>query len=169
MGKRKRKYSKAGMTIGKPGKAKNGGILVFAYGSNLDPDQMAERCPSARVEGTAFLLRHRLVFCGYSAYWKGAVANAVPANSGSSVPGVLYRVNAWDLAYLDYCEGHPVVYRRIPCRVLTEDGRDIVAHVYLRGGKRGYPSVDYFRTVYKGYVTWGFHPNHLTRLVRVAL
>jgi cation transport regulator ChaC len=163
---KKRSYEKANLRS----KKKRGGVLIFAYGSNLDVDQMFRRCPDAEVVGPAYLSSHRLDFCGHSAYWRGAVATVVRTNNGSCVPGALYRVNAWDLAYLDACEGHPSVYRRVPMKVVRENGRTVSAQVYVRECRgRGQPSVAYFRAIYKGYCLWGFHPNHLTRLVRIAL
>ena len=44
-------------------------VLYFAYGSNLDPEQMASRCPSARVAFLARLADHRLDFTYFSTRW----------------------------------------------------------------------------------------------------
>src|SRR5436309_7522291 len=46
-------------------------MLYFAYGSNLDPEQMSARCPSHRVIGLAELKEHRLVFPLFSPRWGG--------------------------------------------------------------------------------------------------
>jgi cation transport regulator ChaC len=141
-------------------------VLVFAYGSNLDPEQMAKRCPHSEVVGLAYLPDYRLEFCGQSVYWGGAVANVRRAKR-QVVAGVLYRVRAWDLSYLDICEGHPVVYRRVALKVTAEDGEEITAGVYIRKrGEMGNPSIRYFRTIYRGYVAWGIHPRQLTLALR---
>jgi hypothetical protein len=37
-------------------------MLYFAYGSNMDPDQMMERCPDAKLNGLGYLPDHILCF-----------------------------------------------------------------------------------------------------------
>ena len=37
-------------------------MLYFAFGSNLDPDQMRARCPAHQVVGMAVLRDHKLIF-----------------------------------------------------------------------------------------------------------
>jgi hypothetical protein len=39
-------------------------MYYFAYGSNLDPAQMARRCPGATLVGPAQLANHRARLCG---------------------------------------------------------------------------------------------------------
>ena len=50
-------------------------MLYFAYASNLDPTQMAERAPAHRVIGLAELKDHRLSFPLYSQRWGGGVSS----------------------------------------------------------------------------------------------
>ena len=42
--------------------------IYMAYGSNLNREQMAHRCPTARVLGSAELTDHRLLFRGRAAW-----------------------------------------------------------------------------------------------------
>jgi len=79
-------------------------MLYFAYGSNLDPDQMRERCPGALTVGLAALHDERVVFPLYSQRWGGGVASVQPAHGGM-VWGVLYDLDEQDLAALDGHEG----------------------------------------------------------------
>lgn len=79
-------------------------ILYFAYGSNLDPVQMRERCPGHSVVGLAVLHDHRIAFPLYSNDWGSGVAGLVHAH-GQQVWGVLYDVTESDLASLDGYEG----------------------------------------------------------------
>jgi len=37
------------------------GKLYFAYGSNMDKDQMANRCPESNFAGTALLKDYRFI------------------------------------------------------------------------------------------------------------
>ena len=54
-------------------------LLYFAYGSNLDADQMRTRCPTARAVSQARLPDHRLAFTHPSRRWRGGSADIVPA------------------------------------------------------------------------------------------
>lgn len=78
-------------------------MLYFAYGSNLDPEQMRLRCPGHRVVGLAELRDHRLSFPLTSHDWGGGVAGLAVAH-GESVWGVVYQLTAEDLASLDRYE-----------------------------------------------------------------
>lgn len=80
-------------------------MLYFAYGSNLDPGQMARRCPGATVVGLAELRDHKLVFPLTSHDWGGGVAGVSVAH-GQSVWGIVYDLTAAHLAELDRYEGY---------------------------------------------------------------
>ena len=79
-------------------------MLYFAYGSNLDLDQMRERLPDVRVVGLALLRDHRLTFPLYSQRWSGGAAG-VAHEHGATVWGVLYELSEADIAALDVYEG----------------------------------------------------------------
>jgi gamma-glutamylcyclotransferase (GGCT)/AIG2-like uncharacterized protein YtfP len=75
----------------------------FAYGSNLDPQQMSRRCPGATVVGLGELRDHRLTFPLTSHDWGGGVASIGVAH-GESVWGAVYELTDEDLAALDRYE-----------------------------------------------------------------
>ena len=79
-------------------------MLYFAYGSNLDPDQMRVRAPDARVVGLGLLRDYRLTFPLRSLSWGGGAAGVTHAHGGE-VWGVLYELSDSDLASLDAHEG----------------------------------------------------------------
>src|SRR5436190_1341322 len=79
-------------------------VLIFAYGSNMDPLQMQQRCPGAEAIGNGILRGHRLCFPRLSERRGCGVASVEPA-SGNEVWGVVYRLGAADLAALDGFEG----------------------------------------------------------------
>ena len=79
-------------------------MLYFAYGSNLDPEQMARRAPGHAVVGLAELRDHRVTFPLTSHDWGGGVASIGVAH-GESVWGVVHEVTDADLASLDSYEG----------------------------------------------------------------
>jgi len=72
-------------------------MLYFAYGSNLNLDQMSRRCPNADPVGGFVLQDWKLVFRG--------VADIVP-EAGQSVHGGLWRITPECEAYLDRYEGY---------------------------------------------------------------
>jgi hypothetical protein len=79
-------------------------MFYFAYGSNLDPIQMGERCPGAGTTGLAALHDHRLAFPRRSEVWGGGTAGVQPSH-GAVVWGMLFDVTDRDLAVLDGHEG----------------------------------------------------------------
>ncbi len=79
-------------------------MFYFAYGSNLDPEQMRSRCPGHQVVGLAELRDHRITFPLTSHDWGGGVAGVGVAH-GESVWGVVYELSEPDLATLDRYEG----------------------------------------------------------------
>ena len=75
-------------------------VIVFAYGSNLDDQQMRSRCASTKIEARAVLPNHVLAFGGFSQRRGGAIASVVP-EPGARVEGLLYRITSPDLRALD--------------------------------------------------------------------
>ncbi len=125
----------------------------FAYGSNMDARQMAQRCPGARRVGVATLRDHRVAYVGHSARWGGAVATVVPS-PGDRIEGVLWAVDEGHVAALDRYEGHPTCYRRQLVRV-TAGGRTSRALTYVHGlasetAWTGSPSPAYLDRILRG-------------------
>ena len=119
------------------------GGLYAAYGSNMDPEQMLERCPHSPFAGTGWLNGWRLTFGGEEMGWDGALAMVVP-DAGSQVFCALYDMSPHDMAVLDYWESADTgLYTRIKLRVSTLDD-DVLAWVYsLNGYEGGLPSARY--------------------------
>ena len=67
-------------------------MLYFAYGSNMNWQQMRERCPSARFVGVALLSEHKLAFTRKSKKRGCGVADAV-LEGGRKVWGVIYEID----------------------------------------------------------------------------
>ncbi len=79
-------------------------MLYFAYGSNLDPDQMREHCPAHQIVGMAALRDHRMSFPLFSQRWGGGVSSIEP-HHGETLWGMLYELSDDDLRSLDEYEG----------------------------------------------------------------
>lgn len=116
--------------------------LYFAYASNMSVEQMADRCPDARVVDGAVLADHRFIIAerGY--------ANVLPAR-GEAVFGILWDISPADEASLDRYEGvRPGLYRKDVCEVLTTGGRMVTALVYRAAHEgTGPPAAGYLEGV----------------------
>lgn len=138
--------------------------LYFAYGSNLDQNQMIERCPNSNIYGFGVLLDSRLCFEGYSVSRKGSVCS-IEDYPGAYLEGVLYALDDSDLRSLDKYEGYPKTYDRSLRTVITDGGLEIEAWVYKRRVKMGedlrLPSEEYLSLVYGGYRRYGFNLRNL--------
>lgn len=75
-------------------------MLYFAFGSNLNPTQMKQRCPGHRVVGLGALRDYRLAFPLTSHDWGGGVAGVQVAH-GQTVWGIVYDLTEADLTSLD--------------------------------------------------------------------
>ena len=59
--------------------------LYFAYGSNINLEQMADRCPAAEVVGTAVLDGYELLFRGKRSGYGVATIEPQPGDRKSVV------------------------------------------------------------------------------------
>jgi len=120
--------------------------LYAAYGSNLDPGQMHDRCPHSPAVGTGWLEGWRVGFGGEDMGWEGALATVVE-DPGSHVFVMLYDVTPVDADRLDGWEGADSgLYDKIRVRVHTLDGGPggVLAWTYtLLGYEGGLPSARY--------------------------
>lgn len=117
--------------------------LYAAYGSNMNPAQMAERCPHSPRRSTGWLEGWRLTFGGEDIGWEGALATVVE-DADERVFVVLYELSESDEQSLDRWDGATIgYYRKFRVRVATLDG-EVVAWLYvLNGYEGGLPSARY--------------------------
>jgi len=117
--------------------------LYAAYGSNMDPAQMLERCPHSPAAGTGWIIGWRLTFGGEDLGWEGALATLVE-EAGCTVFVALYDVPPEDEARLDSWEGADTgLYRKIRLRVHTLDGNELAWVYVLDAFEGGLPSARY--------------------------
>jgi gamma-glutamylcyclotransferase (GGCT)/AIG2-like uncharacterized protein YtfP len=113
-------------------------VLYAAYGSNLDPGQMADRCPHSPLRGTGWLTGWRLTFGGEG--WDGALPTVVE-EEGSQVFVALYDVTDSDEASLDVWESADSgLYRKLRLTVATLDGEQVAWVYVLDDFEGGLPS-----------------------------
>ncbi len=135
-------------------------LLYFAYGSNMDAEQMARRCPGAVPAGTAVLPGYRFLINerGY--------ATVVPAEDGET-PGLLWRLDAGHTAALDRYEGHGKgLYDRCWREVRAADGAQTDALVYIdhRNKRVGAAKPGYLERILAAAEALGLPEAHLSRL-----
>ena len=110
--------------------------LYAAYGSNMDPVQMAGRCPHSPRRASGWIEGWRLAFGGEDIGWEGAMATVVE-EAGEHVFVVLYELSAADEASLDQWDGVTLgYYRKAKVRVATRDG-DVLAWLYVLNAYEG--------------------------------
>ena len=121
--------------------------LYFAYGSNMDVQQMSYRCPDAEVVRPVRLENYRLAY-------RGAGFATILPEQGSHVDGVLWSITTIDEINLDHYEGFPRHYAKQPITVTARDGTRIQAMVYVMQppmrDQPAMPSQSYFDTVMRG-------------------
>jgi gamma-glutamylcyclotransferase (GGCT)/AIG2-like uncharacterized protein YtfP len=117
--------------------------LYAAYGSNMNPAQMAERCPHSPLEGTGWLEGWRLTFGGEDIGWEGALATVVE-DAAERVFVALYELSESDERALDQWDGATIgYYSKLRVRVATLDG-EVLAWLYvLNDYEGGLPSARY--------------------------
>lgn len=125
----------------------------IAYGSNLHEEQMAFRCPGAKVICTGVVEDYALVYRGSKT---GAYATIIPCK-GEYVPVAVWEINKDHELSLDIYEGFPRFYHKEDLEVTLENGRKIKAMAYImfEEAKPGYPSMRYLETCSQGYLDQG--------------
>ena len=117
--------------------------LYAAYGTNLDPARMGERCPHSPLFGTGWLSGWRLTFGGEEHGWDGALVTIVP-DPFEQVFVAIYDVTGDDERLLDGWEQADTgLYRKTRVRVATMTGEAVVWAYVLDAFEGGLPSASY--------------------------
>jgi hypothetical protein len=117
--------------------------LYAAYGTNMDPAQMQERCPLSPTAGTGWLEGWRLTFGGEEYGWEGALVTIVE-DPASRVFVALYDVSEFDEPTLDAWEGAGLgLYQKLRARVQTLEGETTGWMHVLDSYEGGLPSARY--------------------------
>ena len=131
-------------------------MYYFAYSSNLNKGQMAERCPGGKPRFTAELPNYKLIFSGWSRKWKGGTAS-IKRSGRDKVLGAVYEVSDIDLARLDLFEDCPASYSRLKVTVYRDTGEPVEAITYIKTkqSEETKPSPEYLSSIQLGYRDWG--------------
>ena len=149
--------------------------FVFGYGSNMDLDQMSERCPNSRGTFQPFVAKldgWRLWFPRYSDRRQGGVGSLLSA-PGDAVWGVVFGLTLEDLARLDRSEGvSSGAYRR--ARLPITWGRDLKQEVWTylalpqdEPPRRYPPHEDYLAQYIRGAESFKLPAEYMEKLKRI--
>lgn len=143
-------------------------LPYFAFGSNLDPDQIARRCREHQLVGKAYLNDHDLWFPRFSSTWQGGGASIKPV-SGKRVWGCLYKLSAADWRELDRCEGYKPngsgAHTKLQVTVVNEAEQKVAAILYAaRVETETRPTTVYMQTIIRGARARGLPPDWLALL-----
>ena len=117
--------------------------IYAAYGSNMHPEQMAERAPHSPMSGTGWLSGWRLTFAGGDIGWEGSLATVAEDPSARGFV-VLYDATDEGEPALDRWEGSELgIHRKVRARIDTGDGA-VLAWLYVMDAfEGGLPSARY--------------------------
>ena len=122
--------------------------LYFAYGSNLDLEQMAQRCPDAEIVGPVRLENYELRF-------RGSGFATVAPKKGSTVHGLVWKITPKCEQSLDRYEGYPRHYIKEAVTVQTADGSKIPVMAYIMAEpmcrQPALPYPRYYRAIQQGF------------------
>lgn len=127
-------------------------MKYLAYGSNLNLKQMATRCPTAKVVGTALLKDYQLTF---------RVVATVEKQVGSMVPVGIWEIDDKAEKALDRYEGYPELYRKEYLTVNC-NGVDLECLIYIMNHhKPKLPYIHYYEAIQQGYRDVGLDESFL--------
>ena len=131
---------------------KNENKLYIAYGSNLNLEQMKQRCPYAIPLGTAELKGYRLMFRGGD----NSVAT-IERQFDMKVPVLLWEITPRCEEALDRYEGWPHLYYKETVSLDFND-KPTKAMVYImnKAYPYGRPGKHYLNIIKEGYASAGF-------------
>ena len=137
-------------------------MKYIAYGSNMSQEQMAFRCPNARLIGTGYLPNHQLEF-----YLHATVERKREASPG--VPVAVWEIDAEDEKRLDRYEGFPTYYIKHQATVHMDDGSRIKGMLYLMNTFHGnLPAQSYYNGIRDAYEALGLG-SEINRVLMRAL
>ncbi len=120
-------------------------MKYIAYGSNMVKDQMAFRCPEARLIGTGYIRGARLEF-----YLHATVEKT--GDDTDRVPVAVWEISEADERSLDRYEGYPDYYGREEWPVYLDDGTETTGMIYLMKLIRKLPPRDdYYEGIADAY------------------
>lgn len=141
-------------------------MVYLAYGSNVNPDVMKNRCPDSKYLGKGVILNHKLSFNGdkFNSYL------TIEKKQQSTVPVAIYELSNKDVKKLDIYEGYPRLYSKGIIRFVSENKEIDHGLVYIMNDfKKGMPTVEYLNDVIEGYKRINLDTNNLKNAIEESL
>ena len=131
----------------------------LAYGSNLNKEQMAYRCPGAIPVGTAMLEGYELLFKGSAV---GVLT--IEKKKGGKVPIGIWKVDEQHEKALDRYEGYPRVYYKKEVEI--SKGRKAFVYIMNEGRQLCGTSLNYYDICRRGYKDFGLDEKYLKEALK---
>ncbi len=136
-----------------------------AYGSNLNEEQMKDRCSDATKVGVAALNNYELLFKGSNS----GNYLTVDFKVGSKVPIGVWEISAADEEELDYyegCSGNFYYKDEVELEVILNEAKEIkklkcLIYKMPEGRVVGAPTQDYVDRCLVGYRDFGFDERYI--------
>ena len=126
--------------------------LYIAYGSNINLEQMAHRCPNSKIVSKEMLKVYELEFRG--------VATIVP-NDKSEVPILIWEIDGRDEHSLDRYEGFPNLYRKELFEIEVDGEKKECMAYLMNKGQISPPTSYYYNVINQGYEANGMDTSYL--------
>lgn len=126
--------------------------LYIAYGSNINLEQMAHRCPNSKIVSKEMLKGYELEFRG--------VATIVP-NDKSEVPILIWEIDGRDEHSLDRYEGFPNLYRKELFEIEIDGEKKECMAYLMNKGQISPPTSYYYNVINQGYEANGMDTSYL--------
>jgi gamma-glutamylcyclotransferase (GGCT)/AIG2-like uncharacterized protein YtfP len=140
-------------------------LYYFAYGSNMDPKQMARRCPDAVPVGVATLQGYDIVINS-----RGTATIVPVGDEPAVVEGVLWEVTDNCLRCLDRYEGVPKnIYVRHTVQVAVTTGLVEATTYVATTSERGEPRDGYLEKILAGAAYFGLPPDYIRKLEHLSV
>jgi len=133
------------------GEVSRGQELYFAYGSNMNKDQMNARCPRSKALAIAKLSEHRFLINSRG------VATVIPC-SEHFVYGIIWLLSHGDEDTLDYYEGikDEIYYKKIISVQVANDQISTLTYI-ANDAVQGIPRAGYLEKVIAGAQSFNAH------------
>lgn len=126
--------------------------LYFAYGSNLELNNMRGRCPDAEV------YKKNVKLEGWELNFRTYLT--IEKKEGAVTPGTVFKVSERDIMNLDYYEGYPYMYYKAYLKLA--DGTKVMTYVMNTLQRdRKMSSQRYLSIVQRGYKQNNINPVYL--------
>jgi gamma-glutamylcyclotransferase (GGCT)/AIG2-like uncharacterized protein YtfP len=144
-------------------------LNYFAYGSNMNWQQMQGRCPSSQFVCVGRLPDYRFAIARHSRLRKCGTANIFP-ETGAEVWGIVYQVSDQDLILLDSFEDG---YQReqILIHPINDGHRPLESLVYIAPKEDAPPPPDagYKRLMLDGALYWRLPDDYRVMLEKLVV